>query len=104
MSPAESKLPERYLSVKDFARIAGISEKSVHRYLRDGKLPKYQPGGENCRVSIPASALEVTAQRQVDDSSPQPAAPVADAAAPPNVASAAKAGRKRPLPKPSWMR
>jgi hypothetical protein len=88
------------LSVREYARLAGFSEKTVRRYLKSGRLTKYQPGGENCRVSIPASELAATTKQPTDGSSP----PRSDAAAADPPPAKSKPAAKRPLPKPSWMR
>ncbi len=47
-----------HLSPSEFSKKAGISLSTVQRYLDDGKLPKFQPGGPGCRVGIPRSALQ----------------------------------------------
>jgi excisionase family DNA binding protein len=49
---------QTYLSVEEFARRSGFGESTIWRYLRKGKLPKYQPGGARCRVAIPEDALQ----------------------------------------------
>lgn len=103
MSASEAIVPEDHLSVKEFAQRSGISEKSVHRYLKSGRLPKYQPGGTNCRVSIPRSALSVMAKPEVEDAA---AAAVSgpSATVPTPEAPAITPATTRPLPPPSWMR
>ena len=47
-----------YASPDEFAGLTGLSMATVRRYLRDGRLPKVQPGGKRCRVMIPRDALE----------------------------------------------
>jgi hypothetical protein len=47
-----------YLTVDEFACLSTLSEVTVRRYLRDGRLPKFQPGGDRCRIGIPVSALQ----------------------------------------------
>lgn len=50
--------PDRkYLSPKEFARLSGLSEVTVRRYLKAGQLPHAQPGGERGRILIPRDAL-----------------------------------------------
>lgn len=61
-----------YLSPKEFAQLTGFSLVTVRRYLSSGRLPKYQPGGKNCRVGIPLAVLELfldsTAPKTADES------------------------------------
>lgn len=42
----------------EVARLTGLSIPTIRRYLKDGRLPKVQPGGRRCRVLIPRSAIE----------------------------------------------
>lgn len=105
MPQPESNLPERYLSVKEYARLFGVCEKTVHRYLKKGRISKHQPGGPNCHVGIPASELEVTAKPPTVSSAGSPGTAADSAAAdPPAGKSASKAADKRPLKRPAWMR
>lgn len=46
-----------FLSPQEFAASSGLSVVTVRRYLADGRLPAFQPGGRRCRVLIPRSAL-----------------------------------------------
>jgi excisionase family DNA binding protein len=81
-----------YLSPEDFARRSGLSVSTVRRYLADGRLPKFQPGGKRCRVLIPSSALaghldatsNVTLKREAPDRRQEETRP--------------------PGPKPKWLR
>ena len=54
VAPPESA----YLSPAEFVELSGLSLSTVRRYLRDGCLPKFQPGGSRCRVLIPRVALD----------------------------------------------
>lgn len=42
---------ERLLKVKDVARILGISEQTVRKWISDGKLEAHRIGGRSLRVS-----------------------------------------------------
>jgi excisionase family DNA binding protein len=56
-----------YLSVRELAQLSGLSELTIRRLLRAGKIPCFQPGGPRCRVLVPADALE----RLGDSASPE---------------------------------
>ncbi len=49
-------MASQYLTVKEFSELIGHSESTVWRYIRDQKIPKFQPGGPGHRVTIPADA------------------------------------------------
>lgn len=51
--------PPRFYSVPEFCAVTGLSAATVRRRIRDGSLPKWQPGGANTRVLIPAGALDL---------------------------------------------
>jgi excisionase family DNA binding protein len=53
-----NELRRCYVTPEEFVKLSGLSLSSVRRYLADGRLPKYQPGGHRCRVLIPRDALE----------------------------------------------
>lgn len=46
-----------YLSPQAFAAVNGLSLATVRRYVADGRLPAFQPGGYRCRVLIHREAL-----------------------------------------------
>lgn len=46
-----------WLTPEQYVQATGLSSATVSRYLADGRLPKYQPGGPRCRVLIPRDAL-----------------------------------------------
>ena len=48
----------RFLTLKEFARLAGISESTVRRRVRDGSLPVVQLGGKNKKLLFPIDALD----------------------------------------------
>ncbi|WP_166822553.1 helix-turn-helix domain-containing protein [Thalassoroseus pseudoceratinae] len=84
--PQDSHQAPEYLSPAEFARRSGLSEPTVRRYVKNGKLPSYQPGGHRCRISIPASALRATVpSAPASVSSPQAEQP-----------------KRIPGPRPSW--
>ncbi len=49
---------KNFLSRTEFAAESGLSTATVDRYLRDGRIRKYQPGGAGCRVLIPRSEFK----------------------------------------------
>lgn len=83
------------LSPLEFVAKSGLSLATVRRYLKDGRIPSFQPGGLRCRVLIPVSALEPYAQL---------AGPVSRASRPnqPKVVPRAASKRTRSGPKPRW--
>ena len=50
--------PEKsLLTVATFAARSGLSQSTVRRYIRAGKLPSFQPGGQHSGVLIPETLL-----------------------------------------------
>ncbi|WP_020471427.1 winged helix-turn-helix domain-containing protein [Zavarzinella formosa] len=64
-----------FLSPAEYARRSGLSKATVSRRLKDGSLPRLQPGGPGTRVLIPAAALQIPASPvpKALDSRPNPA-------------------------------
>lgn len=85
-----------FLTVREFASQSGIGVATVWRYLHDGKLPKYQPGGRGCRVVIPIQALHTLPVYEGTNSMPQ-----TDSAPSPGQKHQQK---KIPGPRPKWPR
>lgn len=84
------------LTPKEFAERTGLSPATVQRYLADGRLPKYQPGGKRSRVLIPWHALDglILTVQSSDRSDDKPTSkPDADTK-PPGM----------PGPRPRWQR
>ncbi len=54
---------KNFLSRTEFAAESGLSTATFDRYLRDGRIRKYQPGGAGCRVLIPRSEFEQIGQQ-----------------------------------------
>lgn len=63
----EQVIARRLFSPAEFAARSGLSLITVRRYLAEGKLPKYQPGGKRCRVMIPVSALSLPLSLDIQD-------------------------------------
>ncbi len=38
-------MPDTYMTLKEVAELLKISERSVYRLAKDGKLPGFKPGG-----------------------------------------------------------
>ncbi len=91
--------PKRFLSPREFSELSGLSLATIHRYLKNGKLPYRQPAGPRGRVLIPTEALAIT---------PIPNAPMQQAAAtaPPLLPHAQTTAQLPPLsgPRPRWTR
>ena len=77
---AAAKPDQGFLSPAEFAQLTGLSMATVRRYLRDGRVPKIQPGGARCRVLIPRAALELhlCPSTESDESIGLPAAEIRD--------------------------
>jgi predicted DNA-binding transcriptional regulator AlpA len=91
--------PKRFLSPKEFSEFSGLSLATIHRYLRNGKLPYRQPAGPRGRILIPAEGLTITA---ISDA---PAQQV-EATGPTLLPHAQTTTRLSPLsgPRPKWTR
>jgi hypothetical protein len=90
----------RYLSPQEFGLLSGLSLATVHRYLRDGRLPYCQPGGRRGRILIPLEALEMAsgaAPGMAFDTSVSASIPVANTQQPETAA-------RLPGPRPRWSR
>jgi hypothetical protein len=48
----------RYLTAVQLAATAGVSESTIWRLKKAGKIPFFQPGGEDCLVKFPPDAFE----------------------------------------------
>jgi hypothetical protein len=54
-------LPEdkhHYLTAVQLAATAGVSVSTIWRLKKAGKIPFFQPGGEDCSVKFPPDAFE----------------------------------------------
>lgn len=63
------------LDVTDAARALGVSERTVRRWLRDGRLTGYRVGN---RIRIPESAVRETAVPYQAKPGAEPQSPMAD--------------------------
>ncbi len=66
----------RYFALKELARISGVSEVTLRRYWRDGKITGFQPGGRGSRVLFPRDALERNQAPSTASPQSPPPAPV----------------------------
>lgn len=62
----------RYLTVAEFAKSTGLSEKTVRRRVGDQTLAHHQPGGKKTRILIPVDALDRKPLTGLPASSGQP--------------------------------
>lgn len=98
--PSTTKLEDRqFLSPVEFARLSGLSLSTVARYLANGKLPYYQPGGKGCRVLIPRSGLQ-----DVDVNAARKGASSERAPSSTDIPTAARQRSGLAGPRPKWMR
>ena len=96
MSDSSTPTTQRkFLSVEDFVVQTGISDATVRRWLKRGKLPHVQPAGRHSRILIPADALERMAKAEVVQPTPAPVTPTVTETTPP---------RRQRGPAPEWMR
>jgi excisionase family DNA binding protein len=69
----------RFLSPGEFSALSGLSLATVHRYLKSGRLPYWQPRGRRGRILIPADALQTLAKDSLQpDPDPTMPAPCMD--------------------------
>ena len=55
---------KEYLTFHEFLALWHGSEKTLRRRLKDGSIPKYQPGGPGTLIAIPRSALSISHRPQ----------------------------------------
>lgn len=82
----------QFVSPQVFARLAGISESTLWRRIRDGSIPSWQPGGRGTRVLVPLSALDSV---RIPDTR---GAPITDVAA-----VCQPVQKPIPGPRPQWL-
>ena len=63
----------QFLTIKELSRRSRLSESTIHRLKRAGRIPFYQPGGKHGRLLFPSDAIEQTAQN--GSAVPTPASP-----------------------------
>lgn len=85
---SESQYTKSYLDITELVVRTGLSEATIWRLKRAGKIPFYQPAGKNGRVKFPANALELA--EQPERSTPQ--APAEE-----------NQPERLPGPQPTWM-
>ena len=85
---ADSPNEKSYLDINELVAHTGLSEATIWRLKRAGKIPFYQPGGKGGRVKFPADAIEV-ADLKIQ---PESSAPT-DSDSP----------ERLPGPRPKWM-
>jgi hypothetical protein len=90
----------RYLSPQQFSGLSGLSLATVHRYLRNGRLPYQQPAGRRGRLLIPADALELLSAATPPGGPPRP--PLSPSTTATTQAPVTPA--RPPGPRPRWTR
>lgn len=53
----DSELAPQYVSVRQAARILGISTQQVRAYIKNRTLKAYQPAGRGCHIFIDLNTL-----------------------------------------------
>ena len=66
MSDAQDKMS--YLDIKELVAITGLSEATIWRLKRAGKIPFFQPGGKGGRVKFPENAIELASRSETPSS------------------------------------
>jgi excisionase family DNA binding protein len=87
-------------SVEKFAELSGLSDSTVRRYVKAGKLPHNQPGGRRCRILIPLSALSHSGSGSASVDLADPT--ISEAAS--NQPEQPENLERLPGPKPRWAR
>ncbi len=78
-----------YLDINELVAITGLSEATIWRLKRAGKIPFFQPGGKGGRVKFPANAIELASR-------PETPSPVRDD-------NENALSDRLPGPQPKWM-
>ena len=86
---ADSQDKMSYLDINQMVARTGLSRATIWRLKKDGKIPFYQPGGKNGRVTFPSDALERSGQSET----PAISQVTADKSSPETL----------PGPRPQWM-
>ena len=66
---ADTQIEKSYLDINELVARTGLSEATIWRLKRAGKIPFFQPGGKGGRVKFPADAIEVAGLETKPDSS-----------------------------------
>lgn len=48
-----------FITPKQLAAMAGMSTKTIRRWIKQGKVPAFQPGGKGCDILIPKDRLRL---------------------------------------------
>ena len=57
--------PSNLLKVAEAAEAFGVSERTIHNWIRDGQLPRVQPGGPGHAVRVDRRELLRSERREV---------------------------------------
>lgn len=68
----DQESPEEYLTFHEFLAQWVGSAKTLRRRLKDGSIPKYQPGGPGTLLAIPRSALTISTSTRPKEDPKQP--------------------------------
>src|SRR4051794_28418383 len=88
----------RYVSLKEFSRLTGLSLTTLRRRVKDGSLPCKQLGGRRCRLLIPRDALETLDKSVAATSSDAELATTTDG----SILPATTTRQPLPGPRPRW--
>jgi hypothetical protein len=95
---ADARQWRQFLSPQEFSRASGLSLATVHRYLKNGRLPFRQPAGARGRILIPVAAL---AAAVAGSEQPRPVAPTSESY---TLAHPPIGSTRLPGPRPRWTR
>ncbi len=60
----------RLLTLKEYCGVTRLSPATIHRLIKAGKLPCYQPSGKGGKLLFPANAIELAASPASAPSAP----------------------------------
>lgn len=61
MAPDTAQDSPQLLTLKEFSKASRLSPATIHRLIKTGKLPCYQPGGKGGKLLFPINAIALVA-------------------------------------------
>lgn len=93
--PPENNQAPRYVTSGELISRTKISLSTLHRYVKQGRLPYFQPGGKGAKLLFPPNAVEIAATAMGG-------AAHRDAPTSAEATSTSAALTKLPGPRPRW--
>src|SRR5689334_18098783 len=56
--PQPKQAPIEYVTLAELARASGLAQVTLRRYVKNGRIKAYQPGGKRARLLFRPDALE----------------------------------------------